>query len=299
MQQDLQSLRRALAEACRERDEMQCALNASRSEFQQLHQRMLAVQSHLHLLKTRLDSLESSRPDWRRVKSFNSQKSKEYLDKLSSAPAPTAAPAAAPAAPAHPAAIGRRKERAAAPAAAPAAPAHPAAIGGKQPAGIHNGAAGPSNGKRPLEPAVADGGSGSADAPIILTSPQKKRAEANRQAANAKRAKRAAEAPAAAPAAVPIQDADSSAAPGHPRASPRLAKAAHQPGKDDCGGCGIHMPWDRALSSVTDHRHRCTSCNHVVHAGPWVCKDLGRPDTTLVAGEGFYYCDDVCHAVCA
>ena len=106
MQEDLQSLRRALAEACRERDEMQCALNTSRSEFQQLHQRMLAVQSHLQLLKTRLDSLESSRPDWRHVKSFDSRKSKEYLDKLSSAPAPTAAPAAAPAAPAQPAAIG-------------------------------------------------------------------------------------------------------------------------------------------------------------------------------------------------
>ena len=109
---------------------MQCALNTSRSEFQQLHQRMLAVQSHLQLLKTHLDSLESSRPDWRHVKSFDSRKSKEYLDKLSSAPAPTAAPAAAPAAPAQPAAIGG-KQPAAAPAAAPAAPAQPAAIGGK------------------------------------------------------------------------------------------------------------------------------------------------------------------------
>ena len=134
---------------------------------------------------------------------------------------------------------------------------------------------------------VADGVSGSADVPSILTSPQKKRMEENRQAA--KRV-RAAKAPAAAQAAVPIQDADSSAAPGHPRASPRLAKAAHQPGNDDCGGCGMHMPWDHALSSVIDHRHRCTSCNHVVHAGPYVCKDLGRPDTTLIADEGFYYC---------
>ena len=145
---------------------------------------------------------------------------------------------------------------------------------------------------------VADGVSGSAVAPIILTSPQKKRMEVNLQAANAIIAKRAkaAKASTAAPAAVPIQDADSSAAPGHPRASPRLAKAAPPRKLDHCGGCHIHMPWDRALSSVTDHRHRCTSCNHVVHAGPWVCKDLGRP-TTLIAVEGFYYCDDVCHAV--
>ena len=151
-------------------------------------------------------------------------------------------------------------------------------------------------GALPTAAAAADGGGGSADAPIVLTSPQLKRMEANRQAANAKRA-RAAEVSAAAQAAIPYQDADSSAAPGHPRASPRLAKAAHQPGKDDCGGCGIHMSWDRALSSATDHRHRCTSCNHVVHAGPYVCKDIGRLDTTLIAAEGFYYCDDVCHAV--
>ena len=267
MQQDLQSLRRALAEACRERDEMQCALNASRSEFQQLHQRMLAVQSHLQLLKTRLDSLESSRPDWRRVKSFNSQKSKEYLDKLSSAPAPTAAPAAAPAAPAHPAAIGRRKERAAAPAAAPAAPAHPAAIGGKQPAGIHNGAAGPSNGKRPLEPAAGP----SAKRPRLAAGVAA-RAAAGPSSANAS--------PTAAPAAA---EASIAALSPPPRAL----------GPEDCGGCHLPVIWDQAQSS-SDGRHKCNSCGHLVHAASYVCIAAGAKHTNLIASEGTFYCSVTC-----
>ena len=269
MQQDLQSLRRALAEACRERDEMQCALNASRSEFQQLHQRMLAVQSHLHLLKTRLDSLESSRPDWRRIKSFDSQKSKEYLDKLSSAPAPTAAPAAAPAAPAHPAAIGRRKgkERAAAPAAAPAAPAHPAAIGGKQPAGIHNGAAGPSNGKRSLEPAAGP----SATRPRLAAGVAA-RAAAGPSSANAS--------PTAAPAAA---EASIAALSPPPRAL----------GPEDCGGCHLPVIWDHDQSSI-DGRHKCNSCGRLVHAASYVCIAAGAKHTTLIASEGTFYCSVTC-----
>ena len=142
---------------------------------------------------------------------------------------------------------------------------------------------------------AAEGVSGSSSDPIILTSPQKKRMEVNRQAAEAKRAK-AANASAAAPAAVPFQDADSSAAPGRPgpRMSPRLAKAPRR--KDHCGGCGIHMPWDPALS-WPDPRHKCSSCSHVVHSNRWICADLGRPDTTLIASEGFFYCDEICHNI--
>lgn len=141
---------------------------------------------------------------------------------------------------------------------------------------------------------AAEGVSGSASVPIILTSPQRKRMEANRQAAEHTKRAKAANASAAAPAAVPIQNADSSAAPGRPRASPRLAKAPRR--KDHCGGCGIHMPWDPALS-WPDPRHKCSSCSNVVHSNPWICKDLGRQDTTLIASEGFFYCDEVCHNV--
>ena len=137
---------------------------------------------------------------------------------------------------------------------------------------------------------AAEGVSGSSSDPIILTSPQKRRMEVHRQAAEAKRAK-AAKASAAAPAAVPFQDADSSAAPG-PRMSPRLAKAPRR--KDHCGGCGIHMPWDPALS-WPDPRHKCSSCSHVVHSDVWICAGLGRPETTLIASEGYFYCDEVCH----
>ena len=245
MQQDLQSLRRALAEAYRERDEMQRALNASRSEFQQLHQRMLAVQSHLQLLKTRLDSLESSRPDWRRVKSFNSQKSKEYLDKLSSAPAPTAAPAAAP-----------------------AAPAHPAAIGGKQPAGIHDGAAGPSNRKH-LQPAAAAG-----------PSAKRPRHAAGVAAPHAAGPSNANASPTAAPAAAEASIAASSPP---PRAL----------GPEDCGGCHLPVIWDRDLSS-SDGRHKCRSCGRLVHAASYVCIAAGAKHTNLIASEGTFYCSVTC-----
>ena len=223
---------------------MQCALNASRSEFQQLHQRMLAVQSHLHLLKTRLDSLESSRPDWRRIKSFDSQKSKEYLDKLSSAPAPTAAPAAAP-----------------------AAPAHPAAIGGKQPAGIHDGAAGPSNGKRPLEPAAGP----SAKRPRLAAGVAA-RAAAGPSSANAS--------PTAAPAAA---EASIAALSPPPRAL----------GPEDCGGCHLPVIWDRDQSS-SDGRHKCCSCGHLVHAASYVCIEAGAKHTNLIASEGTFYCSVTC-----
>jgi hypothetical protein len=109
MQEDLQSTRRALAEACgerdelrrklaeahRERDEMQRALNASRSEFQQLKQRMVEVQGYLQHLNNRQDLLEAApptrvvnapplprRPNWKRIVAFDKRKSKDFLDAL-------------------------------------------------------------------------------------------------------------------------------------------------------------------------------------------------------------------------
>ena len=190
-------------------------------------------------------------------------------DKLSSAPAPTAAPAAAPAAPAHPAAIGRRKgkERAAAPAAAPAAPAHPAAIGGKQPAGIHNGAAGPSNGKRSLEPAAGP----SATRPRLAAGVAA-RAAAGPSNANAS--------PTAAPAAA---EASIAALSPPPRAL----------GPEDCGGCHLPVIWDRDQSS-SDGRHKCNSCGRFVHAASYVCIAAGAKHTNLIASEGTFYCSVTC-----
>ena len=319
MQQDLQSTRRALAEACRERDEMQCALNASRSEFQQLQQRMVAVQGHLQLLKSRLDSLESSRPDWRRVKAFDSQKSKEYLDSLTrmepaaaagpsarplSAGAPADAPsAAAPAAPEHgvyrvpkkttyiiqeqdgcenddaPAPVASRNRPAddvaalsaaslafnAPAAAAPAAPANPAAIGGKQPAGTHDGAAGPSNAPAPALP------------------PPTRQPRPPSSALGKRHLEPAATAGPSARRACP--------------AGPSSVAAVNPPerklGPEDCGGCHLPVIWDRAQSS-TDGRHTCRSCDHFIHSAPLFCEQAGAKNTFLFASEGKLYCSVTC-----
>ena len=86
-----------------------------------------------------------------------------------------------------------------------------------------------------------------------------------------------------------------------PTAAPAAAEASvaavsppsRKLGLEDCGGCHLHVIWDRAKSS-TDPRHKCRSCGHLVHSASYVCTEAGAKNTYLIASEGKFYCSVTC-----
>ena len=92
--------------------------------------------------------------------------------------------------------------------------------------------------------------------------------------------------------AAPASAAAAATAPA--KATAPVRKRKLRLGKEECGGCGLPVAWDRTRHSE-DPRHKCTCCRHVVHSNPFVCKDAGATETALIAsGDGRWYCSVDC-----
>jgi hypothetical protein len=67
----------------------------------------------------------------------------------------------------------------------------------------------------------------------------------------------------------------------------RSAAGAHTLiGPEDCGACGLPV--------MSDYRHECIWCGHLVHSSLFMCTEAGAENSTLITGEDTWYCSKKC-----